>query len=128
MSINRASHLSNLYFEFSVKATEKTFGTGRVGHSRTDNIQKFTVDTFDPESAAEKPHHQSDRSPQDKQRTRNPRNAKRIPKPQKEFQHPTLENLIITKTSVQNRLLKVVKDEAAAPEVNVAQAAADNGN
>jgi len=95
-----------------LKSTEKTFGTGRVGpHSRPDNSQKFTVDTFDPENTGEKPHH-SDRSPQDKPRNRNPRsNHNRRNQKPKEFQHPTLENIIISKTSVQERLLRV-KDEA----------------
>lgn len=94
-----------------VKSTEKTFGTGRVGHARSDNMQKFTVDTFDPNSPGDR--QQGDRSPgQDKPRNRNPRPNRRNQKP-KEFQHPTLENIIINKTSVQDRLLKIAKDDGA---------------
>lgn len=91
-----------------MKSTEKTFGTGRVGHSRSDNVQKFTVDTFDPESAGDA---QKDLSPQDRPRNRNPRNNRRNQKP-KEFQHPTLENIIITKANVQDRLLKIAQRDS----------------
>lgn len=91
-----------------VKSPEKQYGTGRVGRSRNDNVQKFTVDTFDPEHADEHQDQQNDRSPNDRPRNRNPRN-RRNQKP-KEFQHPTLENIIIPKASVQDRLLKIAKD------------------
>lgn len=97
-----------------MKSTEKSFGTGRVGHYSRPDDTKFTVDTFDPESAT-----QQDRSPQhDRQRNRNPRNNRRNPKP-REFQHPTLENIVITKTSVQDRLVKIAKDpvELAEPRI-----------
>ncbi|CRL01373.1 CLUMA_CG014339, isoform A [Clunio marinus] len=100
-----------------LKSSEKTFGTGRVGHSRNENIQKFTVDTFDPENV-------QDKSPQDKPRHRNQRNNhnRRNQKP-KEFQHPTLENIIVSKTSVQERLLKIAKDKQddVEPVSNVTQ-------
>lgn len=115
-----------------MKSTEKTFGTGRVGYSRPDNVQnqKFTVDTFNPDNAGDYPQ-QHDRSPQDKQqRNRNPRsNHNRRNQKPKEFTHPTLENIIITKANVQDRLLKIantdsepkVAAEPATPQV-------DNGN
>lgn len=102
-------------FFFLVKSSEKTFGTGRVGHARNENVQKFTVDTFDPENAGERS--QQDRSPQEKPRNRNPRNNRRNQKP-REFQHPTLENIIITKTSVQDRLLKIAKDDVKVEAVD----------
>lgn len=49
------------------------------------------------------------------QRNRNPRNNqnRRNQKP-KEFKHPTLDNMIIPKASVQDRLLKIAKDNEAA--------------
>lgn len=92
-----------------MKSTEKTFGTGRVGHSRSDNVQKFTVDTFDPESAGDG---QKDLSPQDRPRSRNPRNNRRNQKPKELFQHPTLDNIIISKANVQDRLLKIAQRDA----------------
>lgn len=91
-----------------MKSPEKQYGTGRVGRPRNDNAQKFTVDTFDPEKSDEHQDEQSDRSPNDKPRNRNHRN-RRNQKP-KEFQHPTLENIVIPKASVQDRLLKIAKD------------------
>lgn len=106
-----------------MKSTEKTFGTGRVGHSRSDNIDKFTVDTFDPESAGDG---QQDLSPQGKSRNRNSRN-RRNQKP-KEFQHPTLENIIITKANVQDRLMKIAQQDAADPKVAAADDAQNDGN
>lgn len=115
---------------FLVKSTEKTFGTGRVGHSRPDNIQKFTVDTFDPKTAGETP--QQDRSPSDKPRNRNPKSShnrrSHKPKEQLPFQHPTLDNIIITKTSVQDRLLKIAKVSEANNEPQSSPAAAEAGN
>lgn len=95
-----------------MKSTEKTFGTGRVGYSRPDN-QKFTVDTFNPENAGDYPQQQHDRSPQDKPRNRNPRsNHNRRNQKPKEFTHPTLENIIITKANVQDRLLKIANKDS----------------
>lgn len=95
-----------------MKSSEKTFGTGRVGrqHSHPDDIGKFTVDTFNPEMANEQ---REDRSPQDKPRNRNPRNNpnRRNQKP-REFTHPTLDNIVITKANVQDRLVKIAKDPA----------------
>ena len=111
-----------------MKSTEKTFGTGRVGYSRPENIQKFTVDTFNPENTVEG---QQDRSPSDKPRNRNPRNNRRHQKPKEQlpFQHPTLENIIINKTSVQERLAKIAKDKDAEVEVEPQTSTpADNGN
>lgn len=98
--------------------TEKTYGTGRVGHSRqprdNDDAQKFTVDTFNPNNVDEKSRQQNDQ-----QRNRNPRNNqnRRNQKP-KEFQHPTLENMIIPKASVQDRLMKIAKDSEAPSSVD----------
>lgn len=120
-----------------VKSPEKQYGTGRVGRPRNENAQKFTVDTFDPEKADEHQDQQGDRSPNDRPRNRNHRN-RRNQKP-KEFQHPTLENIIIPKASVQDRLLKIAKDpltptdaSADAPIVpaveKVAAPAADESN
>jgi hypothetical protein len=99
-----------------VRPTEKKFGSGRVRTENRDN-DKFTVDTFDPNSPGEDVRqNQQDRSPQDRNRNRNPRNARRNPKP-REFQHPTLENLIIPKASVQDRLMKISMNSNADPEV-----------
>jgi sortase (surface protein transpeptidase) len=52
-----------------------------------------------------------DRQQNDQNRNRNPRNNqnRRNQKP-REFQHPTLENMIIPKASVQDRLLKIAKN------------------
>lgn len=120
----------------SVKSPEKQYGTGRVGRPRNENAQKFTVDHFDPEKADEQQEQQSDRSPHDKPRNRNHnhRNRRSNQKP-KEFQHPTLENIIIPKASVQDRLLKIAKDPLSptdAPIVpaleKVAAPAADGSN
>lgn len=117
--------LSNL-----VKSTEKTFGTGRVGYSRSDNVQKFTVDTFNPEIAGDHPQ-RNDGSPSDKTHNRILRNNhnRRNQKP-KEFTHPTLENIIITKANVQDRLLKIAnKDSEPKFEAQAAQKPQpDNGN
>lgn len=110
LNLNSPINSNKLSF-FVVKATEKTFGTGRVAHARSDAIQKFTVDTFNPESAGDI--RQQERSPSDKPRNRNPRSNRRNQKPKEQvpFQHPTLENITITKASVQERLLKIAKDK-----------------
>lgn len=117
-----------------MRTQEKTFGTGRVGGNRPDNVQKFTVDIFDPENTGAADHHQhhqqqqmSDHSPSDKPRNRNPRNNRRNPRP-KEFQHPTLENIVIPKASVQDRLLKIAKDPITEPQVEVPVVANDSNN
>lgn len=112
----------NAIFFFLVKSTERKIGTGRVGHARSDNVQKFTVDTFDPENQGEKHPQEQERSPQDKPRNRNPR---RNQKP-REFQHPTLENIIITKANVQDRLLKIAKDKDVELKTGGDDAANDN--
>jgi len=113
-----------------LKSTEKTFGTGRVGHSRPENIQKFTVDTFDPKTAGGNP--QQDRSPIDKPRNRNPKSShnrrSHKPKEQLPFQHPTLDNIIITKASVQDRLLKIAKNSEVNTEPQSSAAEAGNAN
>lgn len=107
-------------FSFLVKQGERTFGTGRVGYSRPENVQKFTVDTFNLENSGENPQ-QNDRSPQDKPRNRNPRsNHNRRNQKPKEFTHPTLENIIVTKANVQDRLLKIANKDIE-PKVVVAQ-------
>lgn len=106
---------------FSVKSSEKTFGTGRVGYIRPESNQKFSVDTFDPNNTGENTQ-QQDRSPQDKSRNRTPRN-RRNQKP-KEFQHPTLENIVITKTSVQDRLARIAQNNEAVVQVEMQPAAA----
>lgn len=74
-------------------------------HSHPDEIGKFTVDTFNPEMANAP---RQDRSPQDKPRNRNPRNNPNR-RNQREFTHPTLDNIVITKANVQDRLLKIAK-------------------
>lgn len=115
-----------------MKSSERTFGTGRVGYSRPENMQKFTVDTFNPENTGES--REQDKSPGDKSRNRNPRSnhnrRNQKPKEQTPFQHPTLENIIITKTSVQERLVKIAKDKDAEVKVELQPTAseADNGN
>lgn len=102
-----------------MKSPEKTYGTGRVG-PRSETIQKFAVDTFNSENTAD------DRSPSDKHRNR--RSNRRNPKP-KEFQHPTLENIVVTKASVQDRLLKIVKDPVIKSETDAPAASpGTNGN
>lgn len=104
-----------------MKPSEKTFGTGRVGHVRPD--QKFAVDTFDPNDTGE---NTQDRSPNDnKSRNRAPRSRKNQ-KP-KEFQHPTLENIVIHKTSVQDRLARIAQDNEA-KATHAEPQPADNGN
>jgi hypothetical protein len=60
------------------------------------------VDTFNPDNVDTR---QQNRNPKNNQNRRNQ-------KP-KEFQHPTLENMIIPKASVQDRLLKIAKDSEA---------------
>lgn len=119
----------NKTFFVLVKSSGRSYGTGRVGHARPDNEQKqFTVDTFNLENS-DRPRDDNDRSPQDKPRNRNPRNNRRNQKP-KEFQHPTLENIIITKANVQDRLLKIAKDQTpeAEPVTVAVNAEANDGN
>jgi hypothetical protein len=50
-------------------------------------------------------------------RNKNPRNKRNFkPKaPVPEFQHPILDKIVITKTSVQERLLRVKSDDGAPP-------------
>lgn len=81
------------------------FGTGRVGHSRPpqENPQNFTVDTFNPNSV-------EGQQNEEKSRNRNRNNQNRRNQKPKEFKHPTLENIIVPKASVQDRLLKIAKD------------------
>lgn len=114
-----------------MKSSGRSYGTGRVGHARPDNDQKqFTVDTFNPENGGDGPRDGGDRSPQDRPRNRNPRNNRRNQKP-REFQHPTLENIIITKANVQDRLLKIAKDklpEAPEPATVAVNTEANDGN
>lgn len=115
-----------------MKSSGRSYGTGRVGHARPDNDQKqFTVDTFNPENRSDGPRDGADRSPQDRPRNRNPRNNNRRNMKPKEFQHPTLENIIITKANVQDRLLKIAKDplpEAPEPAKAVVNTEANEGN
>lgn len=102
-------------FSILVRPTEKKFGSGRVRPENRDS-DRFTVDTFDPNQTDER--HQLDQSLQDRQRNRNPRNNRRTQKP-REFHHPLLENLIVPKASVQDRLMKISKDLDTDSEVKV---------
>lgn len=114
-----------------VKSSEKTFGTGRVGYSRTENIQKFTVDTFNPDSSAGQQDKPSGEKPRNRnsRNNHNRRNQKSGPREQVPFQHPTLENIIITKTSVQERLLKIAKNSEATDEPQLSSVVeTGNGN
>lgn len=123
--------ISEVCFNFVlVKSSEKTFGTGRVGYSRPENIQKFTVDTFNPDSTGQqdKPHGEKPRN-RNSRNNHNRRNQKSGPREQVPFQHPTLENIIITKTSVQERLLKIAKNSEATGEPQLSSVVeTGNGN
>lgn len=72
--------------------SSKKIGSGRVGHGN---------------NAA----HPDDKSPVkgDKNGDKKPRNHRRPPQKPKEFTHPTLENIVVTKSSVQDRLAKIAK-------------------
>jgi hypothetical protein len=80
---------------FSVKTGEK-IGSGRVARQPVEN--------FDPDQEAK----------DTKPRPHKPRPKKNFkPKgpPQPEFQHPILDKIVITKTSVQERLLRSKMDD-----------------
>lgn len=102
-------HVIDFLIFLSVKPTERV-GSGRVGH----NIQAENVDG---KESPEKP--QSGDG--NRNRNKNPRNKRNFkPKPQNpEFQHPILEKIVITKTSVQERLLKVKSDDGTSAEPKI---------
>jgi len=107
----------------TVKSSEKTFGTGRV---------RPTNESYD---NAEASHEQAQSTDARKQHNKPRNNNNRKPKPkgppQPEFQHPILDKIVITKTSVQDRLLrsKMIDDkdhQEPKVEADVAEPANDN--
>ena len=84
-------------FLITVKSSEKTFGTGRVRPS-AESYENAEASNEQAQSDARKQHN----------KPRNNSNRKPKPKgpPQPEFQHPILDKIVITKTSVQDRLLR----------------------
>lgn len=87
-----------------VKPAERV-GSGRVGHG----IQAENVSSESPE----KP--QSGDGNRNRNRNRNKRNFKPKAQPNPEFQHPILDKIVITKTSVQERILRSQKSEDVVP-------------
>lgn len=92
-----------------MQTSEKTFGTGRV-RPKTENFynSEYTEERQQQPMEARKhnkPH---------------PRNRKPKGPPQPEFQHPILDKIVITKTSVQDRLLRskmIFENEAQEPKI-----------
>lgn len=99
---------------------EKTFGSGRVAHSRPEKNQKFPADPTDPENANDIGDNvlQQDKSEKPSSRNRNHNRNRKGKLPNPEFQHPILDKIIIPKTSVQERLLRVTSSEKE-PEPSV---------
>jgi hypothetical protein len=100
---------------------EKTFGSGRVAHSRSEKNQKFSTDPSNPENAnyvgddTVQHHDKSDKPLRNRNRNR------RGKQPNPDFQHPILEKITVSKTSVQERLLRVMSNDKE-PEPSVVAA------
>lgn len=100
-----------------MKTASKKIGSGRIGQQH-GNGEKFTVDTFNPDDTSPP---QQDKSRGNKNNQRGGRKPAQ-PKTPKEFNHPTLENIVVSKSSVQNRLARIAKeidDGSNANETNI---------
>lgn len=83
-----------------LKTSEKTFGTGRVRPS-TDNYDNEGNNEKNQSPEGNGSNRKHNRSHHNRKYDKRPKGP-----PQPEFQHPILDKIVITKTSVQDRLLR----------------------
>lgn len=88
----------NIYFTVTNSSTKK-IGSGRVGHGNGSSPQQDEKSTSP--AKGDKNSNSGEKKPRNHHR--------KAPQKPKEFTHPTLENIVITKASVQDRLAKIAK-------------------